>query len=117
MNLMKFNKAKCKVLDLGLENPKHKYSLDEEVIESCPREDLEVLVEQKAQHGPAICARAAQKANHVLGCIKTSMASRSILPPCSALVRPPLEYCIQLWGSKHKKDIDLVEPSQQEEGH
>jgi len=40
------------------------------------------------------CVLAAQKANHILGCIKRSMDSRArevILPLCSTLVRPHLE--------------------------
>ncbi|KAK4833093.1 hypothetical protein QYF61_027759 [Mycteria americana] len=54
----------------------------------------------------------AQKANHILGCVKRNVASRLrevILPLCSVLMRPHLQYCIQLWGPQYKTDMDLLE--------
>jgi len=55
------------------------------------------------------------KASRILGYIKRRVASRlsdGILPLCSALVRPHLESCIQLWSPQHKKDMELLEQVQ-----
>jgi len=80
--------------DKGLGNPKQKYRLGGEWVETSPEEkDLVVLVDEKLNLSRQ-CDLAAQKANRILGCIKRSVASRSregILPLCTALVRPHLE--------------------------
>jgi len=58
------------------------------------------------------CAIAALKANHILDCNKRNMISRLrevVLPLYSALMRPHLEFCVQFWGSQHKKHIELLE--------
>ncbi|GAB0182325.1 mitochondrial enolase superfamily member 1 [Grus japonensis] len=80
---MKFNKGKCRVLHPGRNNPKQP---GVDLLGSSAAEDVGILVDNKLSMSQQ-CALMAKKVNGVLGCIKTTMTSRSrevILSPGEA---------------------------------
>ena len=103
---MRFNRSKCRVLHIGRTNHEYQYGFGDKLLkQSSEEKNPGVLVDDKLAMSQQ-CALVAKKANGILRCIKRSVASRSteaILPVCSALVRPHLEYYLQFWVPCYKK--------------
>ena len=109
---MEFNVDKCKIMHMGRSNPQHTYSMDgAELTKSVKEKDLGVLVENNLefdQHIKGIVGRA----NRLLGLIKIGFAcldQEVFMNLYPVLVRPLLEYCVQVWSPYKRKHINLIE--------
>ena len=112
---MRFNVGKCKILHLGKNNPQQQYSMDGTALESVTHEkDLGILIDSTAK--PSLqCAKAAQKANQVLGQLLRSFHSRgmtTLVQLYKVFVRPHLEYAVQVWCPYTSNDTNALEKVQ-----
>jgi len=112
---MPFNVSKCKVMHIGSRNSQAEYHLGaKKVSETAEEVDLGVLINNKFKFGSQ-CAKAASKANQILGMISRTFTYRGkdmILKLYKSLVRPHLEYNIQAWNPHLRKDVDCLEKVQ-----
>ena len=109
---MEFNVDKCKIMHIGRTNPQNNYHMDgAELIKTDKEKDLGVLVESNLefeQHIKGIVGRA----NRMLGLIKIGFAcldQEVFMNLYPVLVRPLLEYCVQIWSPYKRKHINLIE--------
>ena len=84
---------------MGWSNPRYIYRLGEELENSPAEKDLGVQVDEKLNVSHQ-CSLATCNTNGTLDSIRRGVASRDrevTVPLYSALLRPYLEYCIQVW--------------------
>ena len=101
--LLMFNTKdeKCKVMHVGKNNPCHKYYLGEILLPAVKSEqDLGVLVTPNLNWNEHILA-SVQKANSTIAWVTRTIICRSpevMLKIYTSIVRPQLEFCVQLWS-------------------
>jgi len=112
---MLFNTEKCTVLHMGKNNKEAVYKMGaSELKKSIQEKDLGVIVDKSGKSSEQ-CIMAVKKANGMLGMIKRNITFKNkkvIVKLYKALVRPRLEYCVQVWSPHLRKDIDMLEQVQ-----
>ena len=109
---MLFNIDKCKVMHFGCKNSQQQYSIAGSILSVVEEEkDLGVLIRNDLKVSQQ-CSKVVKTANQILGMIKRSFQNKSkdiMLLLYKSLVRPHLEYCVQVWRPHLVKDINLIE--------
>ena len=109
---MEFNVDKCKIMHLGNQNPKHTYTMNGTNLETTNEErDLGVLVDDKLGFDNHI-RTIVKKANRMLGLIRIGFScldKEIFMNLYPVLVRPLLEYCVQVWTPYKRKYVNLLE--------
>ena len=109
---MEFNVDKCKIMHLGRLNPRHTYIMGGvDLTTTTEEKDLGVLIDDKLEFGKHI-SEIVKKANRRIGLIKKGfdcLDKEMFMYLYPVLIRPLLEYCVQVWSPHKKRDIDLLE--------
>ena len=112
---MLFNVGKCHILHVGFNNPMFKYTMGgKELVEEKQEKDVGVIVTTTLKPS-AQCAKAAKKANQVLGQLSRAVTyrGRTFVRLFTTYVRPHLEYCVQSWNPWTIGDKNLLEKVQE----
>jgi hypothetical protein len=109
---MLFNADKCHVIHTGKKNPAFVYDWGGEQLEATEEEkDVGVIISKSLK--PSLqCARAAKKANQVLGQMARSITYRdkyTFTRLYKVYVRPHLQYCVSAWSPFTVGDKELLE--------
>ena len=112
---MRYNADKCGVMHFGFHNQGHTYHMGNvDLKETTEEKDLGVMVHKSLKVSQQ-CAAAAKKGNQALGMIKRNFAFRSrevIIKLYKSLVRPHLDYAMQVWSPYMEKDKKIIEKVQ-----
>ena len=112
---MLFNADKCHIIHLGRTNPNFPYSINGTGLVVVEEEkDLGVLIHKSCTPSSQV-AKAAKKANSVLGQLMRAVSYRdrfTYIRLYKEFVRPHLEYAVQTWCPWLQRDIDLLEDVQ-----
>jgi len=114
---LRFNRDKCKVLHMGRCNSKPQYTMQDEsgqthiLQETTEEKDLGIWMDNCLKFS-VHAARAASKANQILGLIRRSFVhldSPLMKQLYISMVRPHLEYGNVVWYPQFKKDKEILE--------
>ena len=99
-------------MHIGQNNPGHTYTMGEvDLIVTAEERDLGVLVDNRLEFDKHI-KEIVNKANRMVGLIRIGFAcldEEIFMNLYPVLVRPLLEYCVQIWSPYKQKYIDLIE--------
>ena len=109
---MPFNEDKCHVLHVGRTNSKHQYTMGGIQLEGVGQEkDVGVIISDYLRSSLQ-CAKAAKKANDVLGQLIRGVTYRDkdcFISLYQTYVRPHLEYAVAAWSPWTLGDREVLE--------